>query len=142
MADYSTIEAGRELDNLIAEKIFPSDQFNHAFSSDTGECIDCGAAMDKVLTGGPKYCFVPAFSIDIKAAFEVFEKIRASCKWCCLRIYSDHDYHWYVSFVPSNYDEVCDPHEPTVKADSYSLPHAICLAALKAVEGKENANGV
>lgn len=92
------------------------------------------------LHGGPGYELVPEYSTNISAAWEVWEKLRFSGKWCCLDIKSDYHYCWTVTLTPSEMDRQqrkrfkVAKHEPTVVADGEeSAPRAICLAALKAV---------
>lgn len=105
--------------------------------------------------GEPNYCYtsdcpegfltnsVPHYSSEIADAMEVFEHLRQSGKWCCLKISSDYAYVWDVILVQSSLSKGWQPgvteepaHEPTVVVSSEYLPLAICLAALKASEVK------
>lgn len=111
------MKAGRELDALIAEKVMgwkrvPGDD-------------DQDSAWD---TGDPEgyfpyeHNFRP--SIDIAAAWQVVEKLPY-----LFTLTTNNPYHpttpeteWFASFQAEYEAEGCSP------------PHAICLAALKAVE--------
>lgn len=108
------MKAGRELDALIAEKVM---------------------GWRFVNIGGPAFIWVPPyahpqvnalglappkFSEDIGAAWKVVEKIRKPGQSWNFQIFSDG---------------TCEAefYEP-VRAET--MPHAICLAALKALEDK------
>lgn len=96
------------------------------------------------IPGGEGYYLVPRYSSEITAAWDVWERLRQSGKWCCLDITSDYDYCWRVSLTPSEVDPEQKKrantklHRPIVVVDGEeSAPRAICLAALKAVGWKK-----
>lgn len=80
-------------------------------------------------------------STNISHAMLVWDHLRGSGRWCCLDISSDYDFFYRIelrlSEPPPGYDS--PSHEPAVVTDDIeSLPHAICLAALKAVEHQKS----
>lgn len=105
---------GRELDALVAEKV-----------------------LGYEITPGGYTGYLPSFSTDIAAAWEVVEKLRAMNS--TLELYSPgalvndemgiHAVEWQATF--KSWEEPWGPHGPSVEAQT--APHAICLAALKAV---------
>ncbi len=122
------MKPGRELDALVAEKIFDAavswDTYaggNHPKSPrlSGSECPSCG------YDGHWDPDAVPDYSTDIRAAFEVVEKLRSMGH--SVNIESDDGYE--VSFAG------CD--EAGFDTIDYGFadtaPHAICLAALKAI---------
>lgn len=76
----------------------------------------------------------PHYSTNLQRAWEIIEKLRP--EYCCITIYSDHDYCWRVSLTPAqDYAHLEKPygHTPVAVVDGEeSLPLAICLAALEA----------
>lgn len=102
------MEAGRDLDALIGEKLFgrKSDYFKYAW----GTCL----------------CFednrsdVPHYSTDIKAAWEVIDNFRDDNFSI-----QENGTHWKVYFG-------------TQWAGSESAPHAICLAALRFIDDRKS----
>jgi len=152
----SELEAGRELDALVAEKVmgWTDLQWAEDFDDDTGEKY---MGLTGVAPIGSPYASkdgtfrngVPVYSTHLTDAMEVFEKLRQSGKWCCLNISSDYHYLWGVSLTESKMDdegnelleirslsvgEIAVRHQPTIALERESLPHAICLVALLAVE--------
>lgn len=99
-------EAGRELDALIAEKVMgiPEDSPQMEFD-------------------GP-----PAYSTDIASAWQVVEKLQAFNPFWNRAAFMDFDLSptdpkgWTCNFGDDNTREYAD-----------TVPHAICLAALKMV---------
>ena len=85
----------------------------------------------------PCVMVVPRYSTSIAAAWEVVEKLRAMNS--TLELYSPgalvndemgiHAVEWQATF--KSWEEPWGPHGPSVEAQT--APHAICLAALKAV---------
>lgn len=120
---------GREMDALVAEKIFgcvvkfSDDFFNGAAiaknKNDFGkftkiETISGPASL-------PKFWSLPHYSEDIAAAWAVVEKLLPriiSLRWC-----DDWEINEYLP----------DKKETVFLAEADTAPHAICLAALKAV---------
>lgn len=102
-----------------------------------GECYP----TREVESMGGTFGGVPHYSTDIACAMQVFEKLRGSGEWCCLNIFSDFHYIYYVSLTRFDLNEDEEsPHEPTIKARDESLPLAICRAALAALkEGTKDA---
>jgi len=119
------MEAGRELDKLIAGKIF-------------NLSIGCDYMRGKMWVVFPNGSMMPPnempelpyYSTDLGAAWKVVEHIdligwtnslgkTASDKWCFLK-----------------YDEWDNDHRVDHSTIAESAPHAICLAALAAVEAK------
>jgi hypothetical protein len=101
------MKAGRELDALVAEKVMGLPPVY----GPTGIKWD-----------GP----IPAYSTDIAAAWEVVERIKGSQPESTFSI-EWIGTQWRVDFVYQNYDWYNEGDQ----ADT--APHAICLAALKAV---------
>lgn len=147
----------RELDHLVAEKVMGlKTKFEKGkpvawnsktkkpvlFSPDDYIVLDGNGKPKTVmyLHGGPGYELVPNYSTDISAAWEVWEKLRSSGKWCCLDIKSDYHYCWTVTLIPSEVDSrqrkrfKVNGHKPAVIVDGEeSAPRAICLAALNSI---------
>ena len=114
------MEAGRELDALVAEKIMgwtPSLYTDH-----TWEMVRPNSA-DGLLVYA-----VPEYSTEIEHAWKVFEKLRESGDFCCLWIKSDYNYVYDVTWVYENND---DHAEQSIGYSVESAPLAICLTALK-----------
>lgn len=119
MTCLDNLKPGRELDVLVAEKVIgwrweglwiisPNEQ---RWEISTREALDFA---------------VPRFSADIAAAWEVVEKLEKDIQITkqrrpCTEI-SDQEETWYYAFI--------------VNGDGFkaeTAPHAICLAALKAL---------
>lgn len=100
------MEAGRELDALIAEKVIKG--------KPSGDLISC-------------LSFPPYYSINIAAAWEVVEKMQAS-GW--LWSVEHDDLGVSATFDRGRYKMEMDHHFQRAE----TVPHVICLAALKAVE--------
>ena len=119
------MKAGRELDAMVAEKvmgwIWVKD--NHGVHIEPGSVDDCDC---KSHAGGNE-C-LPYYSTNIAPAWEVVEKLAASEDW------DEHPFeiHKNYNFKPTwtaSFDDYT--HEGWSEV---SAAHAICLAALKAVE--------
>lgn len=120
------MNAGRELDALVAEKVMGW-RYNHC---DGVQCPTCG--YDGLYGSGKDY---PGYSTDIAAAWTVVKSVtsftqslRADVKIENLAMSSCHPGHWSVTFSYIRGGRV------TGLADT--APLAICLAALKAVGAK------
>lgn len=102
------MKAGRELDALIAEKVM-----------DGKRCPNC-------TDGLPECGFHPHYSTDIAAAWEVVGKLKDSHPRFMLMRYE-------MTFGARKFESCFDtmPQQPGDLCDT--APHAICLAALKAV---------
>lgn len=83
---------------------------------------------------------LPDYCNDIASAMEVFEHLRNSHDWCCLKIDSDYMYQWSVSLTPGYTHRLDnDPHIAVIHVSDESLPRAICHLALRSVKWlKEN----
>lgn len=113
------MNAGRELDALIAEKVMGFETVNFK-SSDPHEII-----VTKDAEGNMRMA-VPFYSTDIAAAWEVVEKLRDT--WA-IELHG-RDGAW--SCLVEEGDEVTAHFIAIAEADT--APLAICLAALKVVE--------
>ena len=114
------MNAGRELDALVAEHVMGwslnSNNFGHVPRGWPPEMTPLDTNYDPV--------DVPAYSTDIAAAWEVVEKMNAED--IRLELYSPYgDPHWACQFWMEG--------ELVAGAGVDTAPHAICLAALKAV---------
>lgn len=128
------LKPGRELDALVAEKVMGL-KINWDETTPCPLCGDvgrfCGARM-WCSHDGWYYSQYKNYSTDIAAAWEVVEKLPFSGRpYIHLGLcdtYTDSP-RWFVEVdLDGPFKRVL------VKADT--APHAICLAALKAVEGK------
>lgn len=133
------MKAGRELDYLIASKVFGAKVFPRRDTSRPSYALrykanialsqPCCAPMDSRMDG-EDYYDIPNYSTDIKDAIEVFLKMNQH--GIPARISNEGTYisnegidksQWCANFMDGSY------------GNKYSeeLPHAICLAALKAM---------
>ncbi|MDP9315132.1 MAG: hypothetical protein M3R24_30430, partial [Chloroflexota bacterium] len=105
-------EAGRDLDALVAAKVM-------------------GFDADRIISGGGyrvgnhtpsviSWAHIPQYSTDIAAAWEVVEKLIHLDPLVAIWGYEDGSIGWYCDFEGS-------------KAHARTAPHAVCLAALKAI---------
>jgi hypothetical protein len=125
----------RELDALVAEKVMGFDvRIASEYESVFMCCAMGNCGKRDYLSEGDRYVYkempdhqpewlLPHYSTDISAAMEVVEKMREReflpCLWAAQM--------WIVEFWEG---------EKLVSGDSGdSLPRAICLAALKAING-------
>ena len=102
------LEPGRELDALIAEKVMGIKE----------------GQVFQTSKGSYSYKPYPYYSTDIAAAWEVVEKLSAVWSFE-LETYRDNSIRCF--FRQHDHQELC------VMQFSNSAPHAICLAALKAI---------
>lgn len=146
------MQPGRELDALVAEKVMGFKRFNQPPDYDGnygGEPVlfPPGVVPEKSGWQWPPKgrvsmtSLTPRYSTSIADAWQVVEKLRK--EMCCLKFYSDHDYIWECYGIKDDDDEdhnnLCIV-TYKIYAQSESLPHAICLAALKAVGSHDLAN--
>ncbi len=108
------MQAGREMDVLIAEKVMGWKRFDHVIQSGW---FPPGLEPMANIYGHE----IPRYSTDIAAAWEVVEKTRLLDTYTL----GEHDGKWAV--LSLTYSDL----EPFALADT--APLAICLAALKAV---------
>lgn len=134
--DANTFPAGPELDALICEKVMGHTICEHSRGSrptaQSGGFAMCGVPE---CTGERHYQFLPRYSADMAAAWEVVEKILVilvieKAKDTYLPVFS-------VQAAPHGYSAVlkvgmgCE----RVSVNAGTAPLAICRAALKATSG-------
>lgn len=120
------MEAGRELDALVAEKVFGLVRCT-ADSHRGSDGATCYALPESPMMGGE----LRSYSTDIAAAWEVVEKIHA-LGWCStLSALPDPSIIRYE--MDFDKPPLIDSHHTKVYAIAATAPHAICLAALKAI---------
>jgi hypothetical protein len=110
------MDAGRELDRLIAERVMGDTQDEH------GGWISSDGNTRYHGDGGPM-----EYSTDIAAAWRVADHMTA--EWLGVRVVTWNDVAQASILKQADHDEVivvCSAEAPTA-------PHAICLAALRAV---------
>lgn len=114
------LKAGRELDALVAEKVLGWKR-GKRFGNGNGEWEIPGRENDSYkLT-----CYrTPDYSTDIAAAWEIVEKLSM---WVCP---ANNGHDWTAGRLSLE--------EPSPEGGTWAetAPHAICLAALKAVESR------
>ncbi len=128
MTDIDKLEAGRELDALVAEgmgwEVCPC-QHN-------GDLIRNGQVADHWNTNAPEFEYavkLPSYSTSISAAWKVVEK------------FAKDNWDWSVS-TDEVYFQFGDSQKPGYKCgisffEGFALaPLAICRAALKAMKGE------
>lgn len=130
MTPISEMQAGREMDALVAEKVMGWKRCTSPMQNRDDPRL---LGWD---TGNPKIYgneILPAFSTDIIGVWYVVEKLRDSGDWCCIAIRSDYSYMWRIEMTP----HLSTDHQPTVVVEDEDLCLAICRAALMAVgEGR------
>lgn len=114
VGDVGALEAGRETDALVAERVFgkpwPSVSVARWWTEDGRYCGPGGEWSERINDR------LPAYSTDIAAAFEVVEKIRETC---CDFTLERAGAAWYADFRMG-------------VASADTAPLAICRAALAA----------
>lgn len=100
----------RKIDALVAEHI----------TGFTPMLLDYGVAYD-----------IPHYSTDISAAWQVWEHLHASGKFCCMDIRAPISEGWEVVLRKLNLDEP-DRHDAVEVMRIATAPLAISLCALKA----------
>lgn len=116
------MKPGRELDALIAEMVMGFEPWPVQ-----DPMWECKAFKARYVPYGQaaKPCEPPAYSTDIAAAWKVVEKVLFPSRMFDFEIWNTNGVRdWGASFNVG-----CG----VVKAAGESAPHAICLAALKAV---------
>lgn len=116
------MEAGPELDALVAERVL-------RFAIYPGPSICEVVPSDESESGYPEAIFVPVppYSTDIAAAWQVVECLSLHISptsggmWLVSNVHNRNDPAWIYALAPT-------------------APHAICLAAIKIVAGKEVAS--
>jgi hypothetical protein len=138
--DLAKIEAGRELDALVAEKVmgWHVERFKFEYDghiSDSMVWITDPKRKDdppyerQDVTINPK-----PYSTDMSAAWEVVEKLIE--KWESVSIRSNEKGSWEFYFSTWGFQK---PNPFRFESAWLSAPHSICLAALTALsEGQEN----
>ena len=126
----------RLLDKLVAEKFMElcihenTEYINN--ESMVLQCLNCHeqASQTAVIMAG--WGNALSYSTDMNYAWEVFEELRNSGKYCCLTIKSDYNYVYDVDLILS---ELLGNilHKRTIHITNENLPFAICLAALDTV---------
>lgn len=109
---------GRELDALIAEKVLGHElgRFGH------GDAIE-------IITYGPHFIPIPRYSTSIEAAWEVVEKLDLfGCKDL-----PGYGPIWYVLGKNTAGWVIADTRDMGWSVEGDTAPHAICVAALKAI---------
>ena len=126
------INAGRELDGLVAVNVMGLELvIAPAFKAvdDNGNEIEVPALYG--VRGG----VLPAYSKDIAAAWQVVERMTATHR-VSVRHYP-HVNNWWQCVLDIRDNKLRFPIERSHDGDEYAnaptAPHAICLAALKAV---------
>ena len=137
------MEAGRELDVLVAKEIFGIGvEWDHA-SWDVNELLQklpFRKGQPRTISGPmahPVSNTVYEYSTDILAAWRVVEKIRGmedsrgNQLLCCLKIHSDYAEVWDIHWSYSESSIMNDGHKDhKLPLSWYSFPEAICKAAL------------
>jgi hypothetical protein len=123
------MKPGRELDALIAEKVF-----GHPVERDERGVLSIGPAdWDWIRNEGHELMNpVPAYSEDIAAAWEVVQKVWGAAWFRLERTdkYPEATPVWDAGEITYSMGEN-GIHNPV---EGETAPHAICLAALKAVQ--------
>lgn len=148
----SEMKPGRELDALIAEKVMGfviadvgcgsdvvtgEEKFKEMIAVD--ECDKDTYLKAKVGENLKYFKEIPNYSTDISAAWEVVEKIKSwqiKTEWGRGQfILLDDQGEWIAGWYPEG-----GPGDRSIEfsGTSESASHAICLAALKAVENKND----
>lgn len=142
--DIDTMEAGREMDALVAEKVMgwrdirchqggnlpfgvPDDDFNRDVDEHKKHG-NCGFPMEYHREP------IPMFSNDISAAWEVVEKLLDKNLHLILRDQAENGYSADFYLAQDWPNPPCKFIAEYVRGDT--APLAICRAALKAAEGK------
>lgn len=111
------MNAGRELDALVAEKVFG---WEVDWAVPTYPTVDMKRISDDPVAVGLRTGSIPPYSTDIAAAWQVGESLSAKGHWFEIRRRPDGGY--WAAFGEG------------MSAEADTAPLAICLAALKAVE--------
>ena len=110
------MEAGRDMDQLIAEKVF-----GYAILTEP-HCDECAAMGEPMFRDENGVGPIPNYSTSIADAWEVVEKLSMTTKQYWTMEYFSTGAHVEFSVGGQSYE-----------AEEETMPHAICLAALKAM---------
>lgn len=130
------MEAGRELDALVAEKVMGLSQRSGSWFDNLGNKLYSPAS-----TYSDDDIWLPEYSTDIKAAWEVAEKsdieslIRIEDGRWIANVVGYYDPNEGTKAWPrlNEYYEISIYEDAVKDTIGKSAPHAICLAALKAM---------
>lgn len=126
--EVEELKAGRELDALIAEKVMGWQEVRVGVGDDGIEGLM--GVPDSPDPWRSAY-WVPAYSIDIAHAWQVVEKLRADCVFANIGPDPSEGGGYNCQFHWGEGEDDFDI--GVVDAEAPTAPHAICLAALKAV---------
>jgi hypothetical protein len=119
--DIDTMEAGRELDALIAEEVM-------GFAVSMDGCDK--PRIEEIINGRSRYDVLPPYSTSISAAWEVVEKIKSMGLAVWLGFEGGR---WQAIFGIENKYVVLPEAGGDYEALAPTAPLAICRAALRAV---------
>jgi hypothetical protein len=125
----TTHEAGRELDALIAEKIFGY-TLDYEFAD---MHIPPAPAVKELRDGMDEWGILPFYSTEIGDAWLVVELMHTRGFWCQIRTpFEGHDTaDCWAGFTPHSTSGWNGRPDHWTQADT--VPHAICLAALRCI---------
>jgi hypothetical protein len=126
------MDAGRELDALVAEKVMGWMRVNspHKITGANGE----PSGLEPIGGGYATFAVVPHYSTDIAAAWQIVEMMERRGYWCQMRTpfqAGDGGDGFWAGFTPHGTSGWNG--RPDHWTDATILPLAICLAALRAV---------
>jgi len=127
------MEAGRELDALVAEKVMGIEvdlvvaPFIY-YSPYRDRYDEWAAGNEPYIDKDGDIHLIPRYSTDIAAAWLVVEKMRET-RW--IEVHSTIDGEWAAFYTPIGTTDMNQAIHEYAKAST--APLAICLAALKAV---------
>lgn len=133
-------EAGRELDALVAERVFglrveilPAPEHGHQHGKNVPmEPQSCDPPPGMLGAWAAMYWVIPRYSTDISAAWEVLERMRERGEWV-LNVMAD-------GYEIDNHNAEAIPLKGWTWDDEWiaeradTAPLCICRAALKAIE--------
>ena len=134
------MKAGRNLDALVARMVV-------GWTWDDVSAWAPGRSRYARNLPGREWEFLPHYSTDIAAAWEVVERLRSrgissghGFNWdLCIKVGHSDDSGWFVELFDLSSMGYCGPADTTIRWDGVDVrnaetaSHAICLAALKAV---------
>jgi len=136
------MEAGRELDVLVAQEIFGIEVEWDYLPWDVGKILPKQpftkgkSRIGLGPTAHPIVLTIGEYSADIDTAWQVVERLRSledskgNLLLCCLEIYSDHNYCWEIRWSYSELSICNDSHKRHSTGCFDTLPEAICKAVL------------
>lgn len=123
------MKAGRELDALVAEKVMGCKVLNAKTAAP-----DCGCPPSDEYSNRPHSSnklgddrHLQRYTTDMAAAWEIVRHMNMKCDWL-FSVRQRKSGAWRAMFFTPDVDG------PYFKSIRETMPHAICLAALKAVE--------